>query len=61
MLYDVETRNLIAQERAELLRAQAEKHPSRQRARLWLSDRLIAAGTRLAPEYAPRRRPLRAI
>jgi hypothetical protein len=61
MLYDVETRMLIAQEHAELLRAQAERRPSRQRARLWLSEHLIAAGTRLAPECAPQRRPLRAI
>lgn len=61
MLYDVETRKLIAREHAELLRAQAEKHPSRQRARLWLSDHLIAAGTRIAPECAPQHRPLRAV
>ena len=58
MLYDVETRILIAHEHAELLRAQAERYPGRQRARLWLSAHLIAAGTRLAPECAPARRPL---
>ena len=33
MLYDVQTRTLIAQEHAELLRAQAESHPGKQRAR----------------------------
>jgi hypothetical protein len=60
LLYDVETRNIIAREHAELLRAQAGRKPDKQRARRWLSEHLIAAGVRLAPEAAPRRRPLRA-
>jgi hypothetical protein len=60
MLYDIETRILIAHEHAELLRAQAQSHRGNQRARRWLSEHLIAAGIRLAPECAPRRRPLRA-
>ena len=60
MLYDVQTRTLIAQEHAELLRAQAKSYPGKQRARRWLSEHLIAAGMRLSPECAPRRRPLRA-
>jgi hypothetical protein len=60
MLTDVETRKLIAEEHVRLLRAQAEPRLREQRARLWLSQRLIAAGVRLAPECAPHRRPLRA-
>ena len=59
--YDVESRNIIAQEHAELLRAQAQGNPGEHRARRWLSERLIAAGVRLAPESAPRRRPARAV
>jgi len=61
MFYDVETRIQIAQEHAELLRAQAERGHGEQRTRRWLSEHLIAAGLRLAPEEAPRRRPLRAV
>ena len=60
LLYDVETRNIIAQEHAELLRAQAEGHSREHRARRWLSEHLIAAGVRLAPESAPRPRSARA-
>ena len=60
LLYDVEARNMIAQEHAELLRAQAEGRSGERRARRWLSERLIAAGVRLAPECAPRRQPARA-
>lgn len=62
MFYDVESRKLIAQERAALLRAQARNGSGGdQRARRWLSDHLISAGERLAPECQPRRRPARAI
>jgi hypothetical protein len=61
MFYDVETRIQIAREHAELLRAQAERQPGEQRARRWLSEHLIAAGVRLAPEQAPRHRPVRAV
>jgi hypothetical protein len=61
MLYDIETRKLIAAERAELLRAQAQSTPSDHRTRRWLSAHLIAAGERLAPERPPRRRPARAV
>jgi hypothetical protein len=60
LLYDVEARNMIAQEHAELLRAQAAGRSGERRARRWLSERLIAAGVRLAPECAPRRQPARA-
>jgi hypothetical protein len=60
LLYDVETRNMIAQEHAELLRTQAESRSGERRARRWLSELLIAAGERLAPDCTPRRRPLRA-
>jgi hypothetical protein len=60
MFYDVETRIQLAREHAELLRAQTERQPGDQRARRWLSEHLIAAGVRLAPEQAPRRQPLRA-
>jgi hypothetical protein len=60
LLYDVEARNIIAHEYAELLRAQAAGNFGDHRARRWLSERLIAAGMRLAPESVPRRRPLRA-
>jgi hypothetical protein len=61
MLYDVETRSLIARERAALLRAEAERYARGQVARRWLSEQLIAAGVRLAPDCSPRRRPLRAV
>ena len=61
LLYDVEARKIIAQEHAELLRAQAEGKSGEQRARRWLSEHLISAGVRLAPESAPRRRPVRAV
>jgi hypothetical protein len=57
MLTDVETRKLIAEEHVRLLRAHAEPHVSDQRTRRWLSQRLIAAGVRLAPEGAPHPRP----
>jgi hypothetical protein len=60
LLYDVEGRNVIAQEHAELLRAQAAGRSGERRARRWLSEHLIAAGERLAPESAPRRQPARA-
>jgi hypothetical protein len=60
LLYDVEGRNMIAQEHAELLRAQAAGRSGERRARRWLSEHLIAAGERLAPESAPRRQPARA-
>ena len=60
MFYDVESRIQIAREQAALLRAQAERQPREPRERLWLSDRQIAAGVRLAPDQAPRHRPLRA-
>jgi hypothetical protein len=60
LLYDVQSRNLIAREHAELLRAQADGSSSQQRARRWLSDHLIAAGERLAPDCTRHRRPLRA-
>ena len=60
LLYDVESRNIIAQEHAKLLRAQAEGHSREHRARRWLSEHLIAAGVRLAPESAPRPRSARA-
>jgi hypothetical protein len=60
LAYDVETRNMIAREHAELLRAQVQRRQGDQRARRWLSDHLIAAGERLAPDCTPRRRPLRA-
>ena len=60
LLYDVEGRNKIAQEHAELLRAQAAGRSGERRARRWLSEHLIAAGERLAPESAPRRQPARA-
>jgi hypothetical protein len=58
MFYDVESRIQVAHERAELLRAQAERRPGG--ARRWLSQHLISAGMRLAPERTPRRRRLRA-
>jgi hypothetical protein len=61
MLYDVETRKLIAEERGELLRAQARHGADDHRARRWLSDRMISAGERLAPERRPHRRPARAV
>jgi hypothetical protein len=61
MLYDVETRKLIADEGAALLRAQAQDGPREQRARRWLSQHLISAGERLAPECRPPGRPVRAV
>ena len=60
MFYDVESRKQIAQEQAQRLQAQARRDPREARTRLWLSEHLIAAGLRLAPEETPRRRPLRA-
>jgi hypothetical protein len=60
LLYDVEARNMIAQEHAELLRAQAAGRSGERRVRRWLSEHLIAAGERLAPECTPRRQPARA-
>jgi hypothetical protein len=60
LLYDVQGRKLLAQEHAELLRAQAEASSSQQSARIWLSEHLIAAGERLAPDCTRQRRPLRA-
>ena len=50
MFYDAETHSLLARERVELLRAQATGPHAEHRARRWLSNRLIAAGRRLAPE-----------
>ena len=61
LLYDVQGRNMIAQEHVELLRAQAERGSGEPRARLWLSELLIAAGERLAPDCTRQRRPLRAV
>ena len=61
MLYDIETRKLIAQEHTDLLRAQAQSLPGKQRTRRWLSEQLIAAGIRLEPDRAPRRQPARAL
>jgi hypothetical protein len=62
MFYDVESRKLIAQERAALLQAEAQNGSGDQRARRWLSDHLISAGERLAPSGCqPRRRPARAV
>jgi hypothetical protein len=61
MLYDVETRKLIAAEHAELLRAQTRSGTRDHRARRWLSSRLIAAGERLAAEPQPRGRPVGAV
>jgi hypothetical protein len=55
VLYDTEARMLIARERAALLRAEATVGVGEQRARRWLSDRLIAVGLKLAPECAPPR------
>lgn len=60
MLTDIESRKLIAEEHVRLLRAHAEPRIGEQRARQWLSQRLIAAGVRLAPECAPHPRPLSA-
>jgi hypothetical protein len=53
MLMDVETRTLIADEHVRFLREQAERRPGSRRARRWVSQHLIAAGVRLAPECAP--------
>jgi hypothetical protein len=60
LLYDVEARNIIAREHAEDLRADAAGNSGEHRARRWISEQLIAAGVRLAPEPAPRR-PARAV
>jgi hypothetical protein len=57
MLTDVETRQLIANEHVRLLREQAERRTSNRRTRRWVSQHLIAAGVRLAPECAPHPRP----
>ena len=60
MLHDIETRSLIAREHVELLRAEATLGAaSQRRARRWLSERLIAAGNRLAPECQPGREAVR--
>jgi len=59
MFYDVESRVLIASERAELLRTESTTYAREQAARRWLSEHLIAAGVRLAPDCTPRRQPLR--
>jgi hypothetical protein len=57
VLHDVDTRLLIAREHAELLHAEATLGATGQhRMRRWLSEQLIAAGNRLAPEREPRRR-----
>jgi hypothetical protein len=62
VLYDVETRNQIARDHFELLRAQAQNGRNGGRAaRRWLSERLIAAGNRLAPDCTSGRRPARAV
>jgi hypothetical protein len=54
LVYDLDTRLMIAREHAELLRAQAATNRSgNQRARRWLSARLIAAGRKLEPECPP--------
>jgi hypothetical protein len=54
---DVETRTLIADEHIRFLREQAERRPGSRRTRRWVSQHLIAAGVRLAPECAPHPRP----
>jgi hypothetical protein len=60
VLYDIEIRSLIAREHVELLRTEATLGAaSQRRARRWLSERLIAAGNRLAPECQPRRKAVR--
>ncbi len=62
MLYDVESRTLIAHEHVEFLRTHAEGGRDLGRAaRRWLSERLIGAGNRLAPDCKPGRRPARAV
>jgi hypothetical protein len=56
LVYDLDTRLMIAREHAELLRMQAEPNGSgNQRARRWLSARLIAAGHKLEPERPAQR------
>jgi hypothetical protein len=56
LVYDLDTRLMIAREHAELLRMQAEPNGSgNRRARRWLSARLIAAGRKLEPECPPQR------
>ena len=57
MLIDVETRQLIAEEHVRFLREQAERRTGSRRTRRWVSQHLIAAGVRLAPECAPQPRP----
>jgi hypothetical protein len=49
MLYDVHTRNLVADERSELLRRQAALSTREPRVRRWLADRLIGVAFRIAP------------
>jgi hypothetical protein len=53
MLYDVETRSLIARERVATLRADAALSGADHPARRWLAARLIAAGRRLEPDCRP--------
>jgi len=54
MLYDVETRSLVARERVETLRADAAlSGGADHKARRWLAGRLIAAGRRLEPDCRP--------
>ena len=60
MLYDLETRRLITEEHIALLRTLAQSRPREQRTRRWLSERLISAGERLAPDCRPHHRPARA-
>jgi hypothetical protein len=58
LVYDLDTRLMIAREHAELLRTQAATNRSgNQRARRWLSARLIAAGRKLEPECPPQPAP----
>jgi hypothetical protein len=54
MLYDIETRMLVARERSELLRREVATPRRQLRTRRWLADRLIAAAFRIAPDPHPR-------
>jgi hypothetical protein len=54
MLYDIDTRMLVARERSELLRRDAAPPHRQPRTRRWLADRLIAAAFRISPEAHPR-------
>jgi hypothetical protein len=54
MLYDVDSRMLVAQERSELLQRQAALPKREPRARRWVAERLIAAAFRIAPERSLR-------